>query len=104
MVFIQNTETNSDFDIILFSTQTKITVFTPLSDVDIFLFLYRANKTQLFFIKNTLFGTRQNNNKKARKLRQIKTLLFYFFGLSFLQLYTAITVCLARSELSISSS
>ena len=34
MDFIQNTKTNSDFNIILFSTQTKITVFTPLSDVD----------------------------------------------------------------------
>lgn len=63
MDFIQNTKTNSDFNIILFSTQTKITVFTPLSDVDNF-YLYRANKTQLFFIKNTLFGTRRNNKKK----------------------------------------
>lgn len=61
------------------------------------------NNTAFNFVINTPFGTRQNNNKKARKLGQIKTLLFYFFGLSFRQLYTAITVCLARSELSISN-
>ena len=34
---------------------------------------YQYNDT---FHKKHLFGTRQNNNKKARKLGQIKTLLF----------------------------
>lgn len=63
MDFIQNTKTNSDFNIILFSTQTKITVLHRYQML-IILFLYRANKTQLFFIKNTLFGTRRNNKKK----------------------------------------
>ena len=71
-----------------------------------YLFLFRTssnNNTAFNFVINTPFGTRQNNNKKVRKLGQIKKLLFYFFGLSFRQLYTATTVCLARSELSISS-
>lgn len=48
MDFIQNTKTNSDFNIILFSTQTKITVFTPLSDVDNFYFYTRQTKHNSF--------------------------------------------------------
>jgi hypothetical protein len=48
MDFIQNTKTNSDFNIILFSTQTKITVFTPLSDVDNFYFYTGQTKHNSF--------------------------------------------------------
>lgn len=48
MDFIQNTKTNSDFNIILFSTQTKITVFTPLSYVDNFYFYTGQTKHNSF--------------------------------------------------------
>lgn len=48
MDFIQNTKTNSDFNIILFSTQTKITIFTPLSDVDNFYFYTGQTKHNSF--------------------------------------------------------
>lgn len=48
MDFIQNTKTNSDFNIILFSTQTKITVFTQLSDVDNFYFYTGQTKHTSF--------------------------------------------------------
>lgn len=55
MVFIQNTETNSDFDIILFSTQTKITVITPLSDVDIFFVSIPGKQNTTLFHKEHSF-------------------------------------------------
>ena len=59
MDFIQNTKTNSDFNIILFSTQTKIIVFTPLSDVDMFIFIPGKQNTTLFHKEHSFRNTAQ---------------------------------------------
>lgn len=59
MDFIQNTKTNSDFNIILFSTQTKITVFHRYQMLIIFIFIPGKQNTTLFHKEHSFRNTAQ---------------------------------------------